>query len=115
MDTPIYVGKATKSFRQETFNPTNRHKYHNGFSEYAKGTPVMYFVRHPQQKGRTNDKQIKEIEDFLIQAGVAKNPDLQNVKGTQQPKWGIKNILRGGKSKKNSTELQFCKLFDIHQ
>jgi hypothetical protein len=34
--TPIYVGKATKSFKQETFSATNRHKYNNGFSEYGK-------------------------------------------------------------------------------
>jgi hypothetical protein len=45
----------------------------------------MYFVVHPKQRGKTNAKQIAEIEDFLIQAGVAKNPDLQNVKGAQRP------------------------------
>ena len=37
---PIYVGKATRNFKQETFNPSNRHKYHNGFSDYAKGNAV---------------------------------------------------------------------------
>src|SRR5579864_4552680 len=48
--TPIYVGKATKSFKQETFNAANRNKYHNGFSEYARGTPLMYFVVHATQR-----------------------------------------------------------------
>lgn len=111
---PIYVGKATKTFRQETFNPTNRHKYHNGFSDYGKGTPVMYFVVHPKQKGPTNEKHIVEIEDFLIQAGVAKNPGLQNVKGTQQPGWSIKGVIRSGK-KRSDAEVQFRKLFDIQE
>lgn len=60
---PIYVGKATKNFKQETFNPSNKHKFHNGFSRYSRGTPVIYFVVHPLQKGRTNAKQIAEIED----------------------------------------------------
>ncbi len=111
--TPIYIGKATKTFEQETFNATNRHKYHNGFSAYAKGTPVMYFVVHPKQQGPTNKKDIKEIENFLIQAGVATNPNLQNVKGTQQPSWSIKGVIRSGAGKRKATEKQFCKLFDI--
>ena len=112
--TPIYVGKATKTFKQETFNQSNKHKYHNGFSEYAKGTPVMYFVVHPIQKGKTNSKQIVQIEDFLIQAGVAKNPDIQNVKGTARPDWSIKGVVRGTAGKRSSAEIDFADLFDIH-
>jgi hypothetical protein len=111
--SPIYVGKATKSFRQETFNASNRHKYHNGFSKYGKGTPLMYFVVHPTQKGPTNEKEIAEIEDFLIQAGVAKNPDLQNVKGVQQPAWSIKGVIRSDAGKRNSAEVGFGSLFGI--
>ena len=34
--TPIYVGKAEKTFKQETFNSSNKTKYYNGFSKYAK-------------------------------------------------------------------------------
>lgn len=111
--TPIYVGKATKSFQQETFNPSNRHKYHDGFSEYARGTPIMYFIVHPDQRGRTNSRQIGEIEEFLIQAGVAKNPDIQNVRGAQQPEWKIKGVIRGGVGKRSTTEADFRNLFDI--
>jgi hypothetical protein len=111
--TPIYVGKATKSFKQETFNGANRHKYHDGFSDYGKGTPLMYFVVHPKQRGKTNAKQIAEIEDFLIQAGVAKNPDLQNVKGAQRPNWSIKGVIRSGAGKRSDAEVRFSSLFDI--
>jgi len=113
--TPIYVGKATKSFKQETFNATNRHKYHNGFSEYGKGTPLMYFVVHSIQRGQTNAKQIAEIEDFLIQAGVASNPGLQNVKGSLQPLWSIKGVIRSGAGKRTEAEAEFGKLFDIQE
>ena len=111
--TPIYVGKATKSFFQETFNASNKHKYQNGFSLYGKGAPIMYFVVHPKQKGKTNSKQIGEIEDFLIQAGVAKNPGIQNVKGAQAPSWGITGVIRGGAGKPNKPETDFANLFDI--
>ena len=113
--TPIYVGKATKTFKQETFNQANKHKYHNGFSHYAKGTPLMFFVVHPLQKGKTNSKQIGEIEDFLIQAGVAKNPDIQNVKGTGQPNWSIKGVVRETHGKRTTAETDFASLFDIQR
>lgn len=112
--TPIYVGKATRTFKQETFNPSNRHKYHNGFSDFARGKPVMYFVIHPTQKGQTNLKYISEIESFLIQAGVAKNPNIQNVKGAQQPKWSIKGVIRGTAGKRSVAEKELRSLFDIH-
>jgi hypothetical protein len=111
--TPIYVGQATKTFRQETFNPPNRHKYHDGFSEYAKGKPVMFFVVHPNQQGRRNEKAIAAIEDFLIQAGIAKNPELQNVRGAQRPKWSIQGVIRSGKGKRSKGETAFRWLFDL--
>lgn len=111
--TPIYVGQATKSFKQETFNPTNKHKFQSGFSEYGKGSPVMYFIVHPRQRGPINGKQISEIEDFLIQAGVAKNPRLQNVRGAQQPAWSIKGVIRSGAGKPNDIERGFKTLFAI--
>ena len=112
---PIYIGKATKTFKQETFNPTNMYKYNHGFSEYAKGTPVMFFVVHPKQKGPTNSKEIGEIEDFLIQAGVAKNPGLQNVKGTSCPTWSIKGVIRSGVGKRSKSETSFGRMFAIHK
>ncbi len=113
--TPIYVGKATETFSSETFNATNKHKYHNGFSNYAKGKPLMFFVVHPTQKGKPNKKQIGQIEDFLIQAGVAKNPNIQNVKGTSQPDWSIKGVVRGSAGKPSESATSFARLFDIHR
>lgn len=113
--TPIYVGKATKTYSQETFNPANRQKYSNGFSEYAKGTPVMYFAALAKSTGRANATQIAQVEDFLIQAGVAKNPDLQNVRGVQKPGWSIKGVIRHSAGKRSAAELQFATLFDIQR
>jgi hypothetical protein len=110
---PLYVGLARKNFRQEAFNPTNRDKYNDGFADYARGTPVMFFVVHPPQRGRTNEKQILEIEDVLIQWAVARNPNLQNVKGAQTPAWSIQGVIRGGKGKPSKAETEFRKLFAL--
>lgn len=110
---PVYVGKATKTFKQETFNPANKHKYQDGFSEYGKGLPVMFFVVHPDQKGRPNEKEMGQVEDFLIQTGAAKNPALQNVRGAQRPKWSIQGVVRSGKGKRTKAEIAFRRLFDL--
>lgn len=112
---PIYVGKASKTtFKNETFNASNKHKYQNGYSEYAIGTPLMFFVVRSTRKGLTSGKLIGKIEDFLIQAGVAKNPRLQNVIGIQQPSWRIKGVIRSGVGKRSHTQVEFRTLFDIH-
>ena len=110
---PIYVGKATKTFKQEAFNHSNKHKYHDGFSEYARGLPVMFFVAHPSQKGKTNRKRIEQIEEFLIQTGAAKNHELQNIRGAKLPKWSIQGVVRSGKGKRTKAEIAFRKLFDF--
>lgn len=75
----------------------------------------MYFVVHGASKGPNNAKHIAEIEDFLIQAGVAKNPNLQNVKGTQTPQWSIKGVIRNGSGKRSKAENEFVKMFGIHR
>jgi hypothetical protein len=111
--TPIYVGKATRSFKQECFNPANRHKFSNGMADYQKGTPVLYFVRHPSQRGKTNTKQIEEIENFLIQNVAVRNPDLQNLRGKQAPKWSIRGVLRSGQGKPTNAESDFKRLIGI--
>jgi hypothetical protein len=73
----------------------------------------MYFVVHPSGRGPTNASHIKEIEDFLIQAGVAKNPNLQNIKGSGTPEWSIKGVIRSGVGKRSAAEVAFRNLFDL--
>jgi hypothetical protein len=111
--TPVYVGKAAKTFKQETFNPQNKYKYTDGFSEYGVGKPVIFFVVHPPQRGRRNEKHIEEVEDFLIQTGAAKNFRLQNVRGAQTPEWSIQHVVRGGKGKPTDVERDFRRLFGL--
>lgn len=111
--TPIYVGKAAKTFKQEAFNGTNKYKYHDGFSEYGRGKPVIFFVVHPGTRGRRNEKHIGAIEDFLIQTGVAKNPKLQNVRGAQTPEWSIQGVIRSRKGRRSGPEAAFRRLFDL--
>jgi hypothetical protein len=70
-------------------------------------------VVHPTRRGLPNYKEIGEIENFLIQAGITKNPNLQNVRGWQKPSWSIKGVIRSGAGKRNEAEDEFISLFDI--
>lgn len=108
-----YVGKATKSFKQEVFTDHKVRKYLRFLADYEKGTPVLFFVTHPLKKGATNSTHIGELEDFLIQAGVAANPNLLNIKGTKAEEWGIAGIRRGGKGKPSKAARDFKKLMKI--
>lgn len=109
--TPVYVGMTKKSFQAETFNGSNCNKYSDGFSRYTIGTPLMFFVVHPDQKGRMNAAQIGEIEKFLIAAGAAKNPGLQNVKGKREPKWVMTGVVRGRAGPRSCAAIAFARMF----
>jgi len=93
--TPLYVGKATKGFAQETFAADKLNKYHHGLSQYKRGTPVLFFLSPPtSKKGKTNLKHITALEKVLIQQGALANPHLINVHYRKIPKWGINGVLR---------------------
>lgn len=113
--TPLYVGKATKSFKQECLNPGNVRKLLDALADYAKGAPVLYFVRHPSQRGKTNEKQIGEIENFLIQSASIRNPGVQNVHGREAPKWRIHGVIRSGQGKPSRAESSFKRLMGIRK
>ncbi|GAB5453189.1 MAG: hypothetical protein Hals2KO_35170 [Halioglobus sp.] len=105
--TPIYVGKATKSFRQECFTYHKLSHYHRCLIDYARGTPVMFFVVLPSSRGRTNNSVISDVEGYLIALGETANPRLSNVQGRSNEKWGIRGVVRGGKGKTNSAVSDF--------
>jgi len=111
--TPGYVGKATKSFKQEVFAHHKLTRYQQFLADYLKGTPVVFFIIAPKKKGAPNSAHIGQLESFLIQVGLAANPNLLNVKGTKAEEWGIAGVLRGGKGKTSATAKQFSKLMKI--
>jgi hypothetical protein len=112
--TPVYVGKATISFEAECFAVHKLSKYNESLADYARGTPVLFFVTHPDQRGRVATNRIRDLELFLIQAGVAANADLLNVRGTQAANWAIEGVIRSrvGRPTSAATAFRNCmKLF----
>jgi hypothetical protein len=107
------VGKATKSYRQEIFSPHKLSRYQQFLTDYLKGTPVFFFVYAPTRRGPANALHIGKLEDFLIQAGVAANPHLLNIKGTKEEEWGIAGVIRGGKGKTSADARMFRQMMKI--
>jgi hypothetical protein len=95
---PIYVGKATKSYRQECFS---HHKiachYGPALSNSTRGTPVLFLIVIKQAKGKLNKNAIARVESFLIQNAMKKNPELSNIKGKKEEHWSIEGVIRSGK------------------
>jgi hypothetical protein len=106
--TPLYVGKATKSFVQEAFASHKLAKYLPALSTYKSGTPVMFFVAYPaKKKGGTNLKHIAALEKFLIQQAVIANPFLLNINHSSAPSWGIAGVLRSQTKKPTNGAVAF--------
>ena len=111
--TPVYVGKTNRRFLAECFTSDKLTKYNRCLVDYLRGTPVMFFVVLPKKRGVDNKAHIKELEEFLIQAGVAANPDLLNVKGTKKAEWSIIGVLRTGRGKPSQAASSFKNMMKL--
>ena len=91
---PVYVGKATKTFKQECFTAHKLGKCNEALADCGRGTLVLFLIEAPSGQHRPPSKQITLVEDFFIQAGVAVNGNLLNIKGKKQAEWSVKGVIR---------------------
>lgn len=105
--TPTYVGKATKTFKKECFTSHKLGKCNETLVDYERGTLVAFFVLAPRRQGRPAERQIGLVEEFLINAAVAANPDLLNVKGTKKADWAIGGVIRAGRGRPSGAASSF--------
>lgn len=109
---PVYVGKASRRFRGEAFADHKRTHYSDALADYVRGTPVMFFVTWPEGR-KARPGMITDVEDFLIQTGVARNPDLRNIRGRGEKKWSISGVVRSGGKRPSATEQKFAALMGL--
>jgi hypothetical protein len=110
---PYYVGKATKSFEQETFATDKINKYQNALFQFARCSVAFFFIVSPTRRGPVNERHIKQIEDNFIQVGYLVNPNIENKHGTKQPSWSISGIVRSKTKKPSSAAKSFSEMFDL--
>ena len=104
---PVYIGKATKSFKDEVFTPHKLHKFSEALGNQKKGTPMLFLVCLDKTKGPVSKIAIDEAESYLIQAGLAANPNLLNSRKTKVPTWCINGIVRSKQGKPSAAAAAF--------
>ena len=85
---PWYVGQACKSpLAREALNPDNRGKYNDILD--SKGTPLLFVIPERTPSGRLRKRRTQPaatldfLEEWLIAAAIARNPNLINSKKTR--------------------------------
>jgi hypothetical protein len=104
--TPWYVGKTTKSYESECFQPHKLVKYSEALHSGV-GSPVLFFLVHPRGRGPPSKWAIEELETFLIQTAFTRNPKLLNKTKRGIVYWGIQGLLRGRQGKPSDAARSF--------
>jgi hypothetical protein len=107
--TPWYVGKATGSFQSEVFTADKLTKYHRVLVQYARGTPVVFFIVPDIGRGRRPTNRIDELESYLIGEAEAANPHIVNVQGRDRASWRLRG-LGGGKGRLSAAAKAFRRM-----
>lgn len=110
---PWYVGKATKSMKQECLQYHKLAHYNEVLFRGHKGTPVLFLVAPSEKKKKVSVAVIEEMETFFIQSVLSKHPEIQNVQKTDIPGWTVKSVVRGGQGKPKKNARQFRKMMGL--
>lgn len=110
--TPLYVGKATKTFRQEVFTDRNLHKVTGAMADWRRGNPVLFLLA--QTQGRVATRAIAELERFLINEAVLRNPDLRNVQGIDGgPRYEVPGVTGVKRGRRTTAQIAFRRLLGL--
>ncbi len=110
---PWYVGKTSRSFKQEAFHSDKVKRYNSVVYKGTKGKPVMFFVAKAGGANKIPKKQLDDLETFLIQSAIYKNPFLRNKHKTATPPWGIGGVVRSGRGKVAANARKFKTMMNI--
>ena len=112
--TPWYVGKATKSFRQEVLTDNKINIYTDVMMSGAKGLPFLFFVHRQGSAAKIAKAIIDDLETFLIHRAMDKNEMLANIQKVRgRVGWGIRGVVRGGKGMRSKKAAAFSRLMGL--
>ncbi len=103
---PCYVGKTVNNFEKECFTERNINIYNGEIIRYERNyKPFLFFlVYQPQKNQKLTDKVIRELENYLINLAVDKNPDLANTRGIEEDDRFVIADLGSGRGKGGLTK-----------
>ena len=90
--TPIYVGQSSNGFKHECFQHHKLTHYNEAIAMH-KGTPIMFFVVKDSGPQAIFQTCLDQVEHYLIQLAVQRNPNLANVKRVE---WSIAGLFHAG-------------------
>jgi hypothetical protein len=91
---PIYVGKTGRQFCVECFTDRNYRLMHTALRGQV-GTLVLFLLCQQRRRGRVNMTAINDLERYLVEAALDKNPDLANRVYTRtQPGFKVNGVHR---------------------
>ena len=99
---PCYIGKTKNSFEKECFTIRNINIYNEEIIHYKRNyKPFIFFLVYQQEKKqKISDKVIRELETYLINLAVERNPDLANTRGIEdEDRFEIVDIGGSGKGR----------------
>lgn len=111
-----YVGMGNKqTFRRECFNPHKLLAYNSALHEHN-GVPRLLLVARRTRSGsfskpsKNGHRDVAFIESVFIGAALARNPDLQNVRGTKlAERIHVPGIINGTRGEANSKSVRALK------
>jgi hypothetical protein len=112
---PAYVGKATRSFRQEAFQYHKRVRYQEMLADCLVGVPLMFFVALPRRRGAPPTTHVTELERFLIATAREVNPRLLNARCTGVVSWAITGVSYRQRGKPSSSTRLFRALMQLRR
>jgi len=96
---PCYVGKTNRTFGGECFTERNINIYNGEIIRYERNyQPFLFFLVYRKQRGqKISNKVILELEKYMINWALEKNPDLANTRGIEDEDRFIIAGLGGGR------------------
>lgn len=110
---PIYIGKATKSFRSECVTYHKRSNIGFYLSHHPARSLHLYFLVHPPNQGGPNARVTGELERFLIRQAVAEGIELINKHHIAPDRWGIRGLVRGGRGRLSDAAMELGEMFGL--
>jgi hypothetical protein len=113
---PVYVGKTSRSFEQECFQPHKVLLLRDALDEERTGTLVLFLLRYGSSPGAFDGKALGDLEKYLITAAYAQNPNLQNRKltSTNLPTFTVSGLTHSARGKPSKKVLALRQTLGIH-
>lgn len=110
---PVYVGKTSRSFEAECFQPHKILVLRDALHEERYGSLVLFLVSYAPTRGALNRRAIADLERYLIATAYAQNRNLQNRKTAKLPSFTVPGLTDPAPGKPSKTANAFRQMLGV--